>query len=191
VKYKKLIVIVTTPITIVKMEIAQKKKHCGLPAPPGIYKPRGENKVTGRRKDYAIIDLANLQIPEDALDGEYTTMTELDVNVLNLHDICSPNFLQGYPNGNNPSDYQIILAMSENIHSNPLIYKIALLNTVSGQIELFTTTTSTEQQLIGKGQTVECFNPSWKVWKRASMDADVIFWRRLKEISQNLNYNGC
>lgn len=48
------------------MEISQKKKHCGLPSPAGIFKIKGENKISGRQKDYFINDLANLIIPEDA-----------------------------------------------------------------------------------------------------------------------------
>ena len=76
--------------------------------------------------------------------------------------------------------------MSEDIHVEQKIHKIALLNINSGKIELFTTTNSTNEQLIGKGQTVKCFNPSWRVWKKASLDADVSFWRRLRECCQRL-----
>ena len=47
------------------MEIAQKKKHCGLPAPAGIYKIKGENKVTGRQKDYFITDFAGDLLTRD------------------------------------------------------------------------------------------------------------------------------
>ncbi len=171
------------------MEIVQKKKHCGLPAPAGIYKIKGENKITGRQKDYFITDLANLSIPADAPDDLYTSMTELEIDDVDLNNICSPNFIQGYNNGNRPEDYIVILAMSEDIHVDITMLKIALLNSNSGKIELFTSTNSSNEELIGKGQTVECFNPLWRVWKRASLDADVYFWRRLRECCQQMtNY---
>jgi len=166
------------------MEISQKKKHCGLPSPAGIFKIKGENKIIGRQKDYFINDLANLIIPEDAPNNLYTSMTEIDE--VDLNNICTPNFIYGYSNGNCPEDYTVILNMSEDIHIEPKIHKIALLNVNSGKIELFTTTNSTNEQLIGKGQTVQCFNPVWRVWKKASLDADVSFWRRLRECCQRL-----
>jgi len=175
---------------IQEMEIVQKKKHCGLPAPAGIYKIKGENKITGRQKDYFITDLANLSIPADAPDDLYTSMTELEVDDVDLNNICSPNFIQGYNNGNRPQDYIVILAMSEDIHVDITMLKIALLNSNSGKIELFTSTNTGNEELTGKGQTVECFNPLWRVWKKASLDADVYFWRRLRECCQQMTiYN--
>jgi len=168
------------------MEIGQKKKHCGLPSPAGIFKIKGENKITGRQKDYFINDLVNLIIPEDASNNLYTSMTELENDDVDLINICTPNFIYGYSNGNRPEDYTVILNMSEDIHVEQKIHKIALLNINSGKIELFTTTNSTNEQLIGKGQTVKCFNPLWRVWKKASLDADVSFWRRLRECCQRL-----
>jgi len=170
----------------IKMEISQKKKHCGLPSPAGIFKIKGENKITGRQKDYLISELANLIIPEDAVDNLYTSMTELEIDEVDLNNICTPNFIYGYSNGNRPENYTVILNMSEDIHVDTRIYKIALLNRNSDKIELFTTTNSTNEQLIGKGQTVECFNPLWRVWKKASLDADVSFWRRLRECCQRM-----
>lgn len=172
------------------MEIAQKKKHCGLPAPAGIYKIKGENKVTGRQKDYFITDFADLIIPSDAPNELYTSMTELEIDEVDLNNICTPNAIQGCNDGNKPEDYIIILAMSEDIHQDIQMHKVALLNSNSGKIELFTSTNSTNEQLIGKGQTVECYNPEWRVWKKASLDADVYFWRRLRECCQAMdNYN--
>jgi hypothetical protein len=168
------------------MEISQKKKHCGLPSPAGIFKIKGENKITGRQKDYFINDLANLIIPEDAPNNLYTSMTELEIDEVDLNNICTPNFIHGYSNGNCLEEYTVILNMSEDIHVETKIHKIALLNVNSGKIELFTTTNSTNEQLIGKGQTVQCFNPLWRVWKKASLDADVSFWRRLRECCQRL-----
>lgn len=168
------------------MEIVQKKKHCGLPAPAGIYKIKGENKITGRQKDYDITDLAELHIPTEAPNELYTTMTELEIDEVDLNNICTPNPIQGYINGNSPKDYIVILAMSEDINQDVQMIKIALLNVNSGKIELFTSTTSTDEQLIGKGQTEECYNTEWKVWKKASLDADVYFWRRLRECCQQM-----
>ena len=143
------------------MEIVQKKKHCGLPAPAGIYKIKGENKITGRQKDYFITDLADLIIPEDAPNDLYTSMTELEIDDVDLNNICSPNIIQGYSNGNRPEDYIIILAMSEDIQEGITMLKVALLNFDSGNIAL----TLALADLIARPLLRAAHHYLWRIWR--------------------------
>lgn len=165
------------------MKIAQKVKHCGKPAPPGIYKIEGENAISGRAKSYSLRALSTMEIPIAATNGVYSKMELIDEILFDLNKVCTPNSITGYKGGNNPDNYTALLVMSETIHENPRYLKIALLNK-EREVELYTATN--DENTEGKGATVSCYDKKWSIWQKASLDADISFWRELSERCQKL-----
>jgi hypothetical protein len=162
------------------MEIAEHSRN------KNVYKPKNEG-IGGRSKDgYLLLDLANMILPVDAKDGSYATMSILSMSPFDMNSVSTPEPIKGFPKGNSPELYELILAMrEEGIHPNHNVDKVALFNKNTGRVELITRTNCLKADLEGPGRVVQTYNPEWFIWKQASLQADITFWKTLQVCCQN------
>ena len=163
------------------MEIVKHSKNNKL------YKPKNEG-IVGRSKDYSLLDLANMKLPDETMDGSHCIMTILSVGTFDMNSVSTPESIKGYPKGNSPELYELILAMrEEGIHQTHNVDKVALLNKNTGRVELITRTSCsiTVLETEGSGRVVQTYNPEWHIWKQASLQADIMFWKTLQVCCQN------
>ena len=147
-----------------------------------VYKPKNEG-ISGRSKDYSLLDLANMKLPDEAIDGSYCSMTILPFRTFDMNSVSTPEPIKGYPKGNSLECYELILAMrEEGIHQTHNVDKVALLNKNTGRVELITRTNCgiTVLKVEGSGRVVQTYNPEWHIWKQASLQADITFWKELQ-----------
>ena len=162
------------------MEIAEHSKNNKL------YKPKNEG-ISGRSKDgYSISNLANMKLPDETRDGSHCLMTILPTRPFDMNSVTTPQPIKGFPKGNRPELYELILAMrEERIHQKHNVDKVALLNKKTGRVELITRTNCLKADLEGSGRLVQTYNPEWHIWKQASLQADITFWKTLQVCCQN------
>jgi hypothetical protein len=153
------------------IEITHAIKHMGRVAPRGVYKIKGEG-IGGRKQDYSLIDLANMTIPESAVEGVYKDLYV--VSRPDLSTVCTNNPIRFYKNGTNPANYIVLLYMME---SDNVWSKVALYNKNSNRVELYT---SAEIDNIDGMTTTQCINPKCRVGYQCSLSTDIKFWNVLK-----------
>jgi hypothetical protein len=104
-----------------------------------------------------------MKLPDETMDGSHCIMTILSVRTFDI---------KGYPKGNSPELYEMILAMrEERIHQTHNVDKVVLLNKNTGRVELITRTSCsiTVLETVGSGRVVQTYNPEWHIWKQASL----------------------